>query len=348
MNGKVTSIEEFDRAYGRKDGPPRPRTTRADEIVAMHFDPIKYVVPGYIAEGCSLLAGTPKLGKSWMVLEMALAVAAGGACLGGIDCEPGAVLYLALEDNLRRLRSRIRKVWSLDIDLPNNIVPDRLHFATEWPRANVGGIEAIRAWLAEHTDARLVIVDVLAMFKAISGKTDQTQYEADYLAVKALQEVASDTGVAIVIVHHTRKGAGDLDPFEAISGTLGLSGAADTGLVLRRDGSGVTLYGRGRDIEEIETAVTFDRVTCRWTALGAASEVRRTDERTIILDALFASPDPMSPTELADVTSMSNQNVRQMLHRMVKDGDVLKLSRGSYAHPSKPHVTSVTRSQPDD
>lgn len=326
-------IGEYER--NRKPAHARPVTVTATNIIDMQFDPIRYVVPGYIAEGCTLLAGTPKLGKSWLVLEMALAVAAGGVCLGGINCEAGSVLYLALEDNLRRLQSRIKKVWSLDLTTPQTPVPPRLHFATEWPRANSGGVEAIRDWIAEHQDARLVVVDVLAMFKSLGGKggQDQTQYEADYLAVKALQQIAGDTGVAIIIVHHTRKSVADLDPFDAISGTLGLSGAADTGIVIRRDGNGVTMYGRGRDVEEIETAIAFDRPSCRWIALGAAAEVRRTDERKVILDFLADNKFPLTPAGIADALGLPRNNVRQLLFKMSKDGEVLKASRGCYRHP---------------
>ena len=134
-------------------------------------------------------------------------------------------------------------------------VPERLHLATEWPRANEGGIAAIRTWIKEHRGARLVIVDVLAMFKAIAKGKDQTLYEADYLAIKELQALAVAMGIAIVVVHHTRKSAAETGPFEKGSGTLGLSGAADTTIILDRDQNGCTLYGRGRDTEESETAV---------------------------------------------------------------------------------------------
>ena len=314
------------------------RWISARDLDAMEFDPIRYVVPGYIAEGLTLLAGRPKLGKSWMAMDIALAVASGGVCLGDVQCDRGDVLYLALEDNRRRLQSRIRKLLTLDA-MARNMVPDRLHLATEWPRANEGGTTAIREWIDAHPHARLVIVDVLAMFKSTAKGKDQTLYEADYLAIKGLQSLAMETGVAIVVIHHTRKSGAEVDPFEKVSGTLGLSGAADTTIILDRDGNGATLYGRGRDIEEIETAVQFDKATCRWAALGKASEVRRTDERGSILAALEDAGEAMSPTEIADATGMPNQNVRQTLHRMAKAGEVVKAGRGRYAHPDLSHST---------
>jgi hypothetical protein len=111
------------------------------------------------------------------------------------------------------------------------------------------------------------VIDVLAMFRPRSGNRDNL-YEADYHAIQGLQALAGELNVAIAIVHHVRKSGSDVDPFEKVSGTLGLSGAADAVLIVDKDSKGETLYGRGRDVEEIEKAVSFDRLTCRWTILG--------------------------------------------------------------------------------
>jgi len=288
------------------------------------------VVPGYIAEGCTLLAGRPKLGKSWLLLDIALAVAAGRLCLGEARCEQGNVLYLALEDNERRLQRRIDKILgTFDVEWPA-----AFWYATEWSRANAGGLEAIRDWIVAVDNPRLVVVDVLAMFKPVQGARE-TLYEADYNAIKGLQALASEFNIAIVVVHHTRKGGSDVDPFEKVSGTLGLSGAADTTVILDRDGNGATIYGRGRDIEEVESAVEFDRATCRWRVLGQAAEVRRTNERSAILSILVGADEPMSPTELASQTGSKSGATRKLLHTMRKVGEVLKAGRGRYVHPSR-------------
>jgi hypothetical protein len=137
-------------------------------------------------------------------------------------------------------------------------------------------------------------------------------------------------------VHHTRKGNGaESDPFEKVSGTLGLSGAADTTVILDRDGNGATIYGRGRDIEEINSAVEFDPITCRWRVQGAASEVRRSDERSEVLAILDDADELMSPTELAALTGKRNGTIRKLLHTMVKAGEVRKTKRGKYLHPER-------------
>lgn len=322
--------------------PPKPVIARtAADLRKMVFPPIRYVVPGYIAEGCTLLAGRPKLGKSWLVLEAGLAVARGSDCLGGIVCEQGDVLYLALEDNERRLQRRIDKM----IGPFNPDWPTAFEYQTEWPRANDGGLEQIEQWINSKDNPRLIVVDVLAMFKQTRGSSESL-YEADYNAIKGLQALAGKYRVAIVVVHHTRKSGTESDPFEKVSGTLGLSGAADTALILDRDGNGATLYGRGRDIEEIESAVVFDKLGCRWFIQGEATEVRRTDERSSILATLEDADEPMSPSEIAVATSGSRNAIDQLLYKMAKAGDVLKAGRGRYVHPTRADLILARTSTP--
>jgi hypothetical protein len=332
----TAGLEDFSAANGLNgqtvDAPPP--SNRALAFVSVKtaaalrtkvFESIKFIVSGYIVEGCTILAGRPKLGKSWFMLDVGLAVARGGHCLGETKCHEGDVLYLAMEDNERRLQSRMTKIMGYAGEWPA-----RFHYATEWPRANAGGLDQIRKWISVAEKPRLVVVDVLAMFRS-PRDAKQTPYESDYQAVQSLQRIASDTNVAIVIVHHLRKSLAEIDPFEKVSGTLGLSGGVDTVLILDRDGSGATLYGRGRDIEEIETAVEFDAATCRWRVLGAAADVHRSDERKVILETLADASEPLSPREVADLTGHSYDAVRQMLARMAKQGEVAKSGRGHYS-----------------
>jgi len=345
MSENLNSLEyefvQVERAHD--EGPIRPTITSALDLCRREFPPIKFVVPGYLTEGCTILAGAPKIGKSWLCMEIALAVASGGTCLGSIQSIKGDVLYLALEDNERRLQSRINKLWQAEGGSP---VPENLHLATTWPRANQGGIEAIRDWISDHPDARLVIVDVLAMFRPVGRLREQSLYENDYQAIKGLQSLAIESGIAIVIVHHTRKSAAEVDPFEKVSGTLGLSGGADSVLILDRVSNGVTIYGRGRDLDQIENAVRFDPQSCKWIELGDASEVHRTDQRSAILQTLTDNrtdnrtdnqepPEPMSPAELADALGLPRNNVKQLLFKMARAGEVVKVpeSRGKYTVP---------------
>ena len=305
----------------------------AAALDAIDFPPIAYVVDGYIVEGLTILAGRPKLGKSWLMLDVGIAVASGGVAFGAIKCEAGDVLYAALEDNRRRLQRRMRQV------LPGLEKPARLTFWTEMPRLDAGGIDAIRKWIQEADLPRLVIVDVFARVRP-DKKATETQYDADYRAVSCLHALASETGVAIVIVTHVRKLEAD-DPLDTVSGTLGFTGAADTVLVLNRDGQGVVLYGRGRDIEEIETAVKFEAERCRWSILGKAADVRLSDERANIRDAIANAPKPIGPSDIAEATRMKPGNVRFLLHKMAENGEVERVGRGRYALPNNAHTLTT-------
>ena len=143
---------------------------------------------------------------------------------------------------------------------------ENLEIATEWPRADQGGLADIEQWLQGHPNARLVIVDTLAQFRKLSTGKGQL-YPEDYAAISGLQKLASKYNVGIIIVHHDRKSEAD-DVFDTVSGTLGLTGAADTILIMKRQAGAVTLYVRGRDIEESEMAMQFDKSSCRWSILG--------------------------------------------------------------------------------
>ncbi len=303
----------------------RPKLGRlnATALLAKTLPTIEHIVPGYIQPGLSIVAGKPKTGKSWLSLGLAVAVATGGLALGNVPVKQGSVLYLALEDNERRLQQRLRQILQ-----DQEVALDNLYLETECPRLDAGGAEAIREWVDATVDARMVIVDVFTKIRPERSSSD-TGYESDYRALAPLKQLADETGIAIVVVHHTRKMAAE-DPFETVSGTNGITGAADTILILDRGGQGTTLYARGRDIEEIETALLFDKQSGAWLAQGPAADVRRSDERQAILAALTEAGGPMSPTELSIKLDVPNANVRQLLQRMMSSGEVSKRGRGLY------------------
>jgi hypothetical protein len=311
----------------------------ARELQSKVFPPIIWMVEGMIPEGLTLFCGKPKLGKSWAALDLAFAVSDGSQFMGNV-CDEGAVLYLALEDNERRLQDRLRKIR------PSENWPLNLKLATSSPRLNEGGIEAKEAWIAGADNPRLIIVDTLATVKPIKGGKD-SDYQADYLALRDLHRIASERRLAVVVVHHVRKADAD-DPFDTVSGSTGLTGAADATLILtrRNEGDGVILYGRGRDLPEFEHAVEFDLERCRWKMLGDPDTVFLSDTRRQILEALQAGKKTLGG--IAIHTGLTDVNVRQTLSRMVKKGQVNRGERGCYTlpdnTPSTP-VTTVTLSQ---
>ncbi|MGO9849678.1 MAG: AAA family ATPase [Methylocella sp.] len=313
--------------------PPRASGSWRDSMVSaanlrtMTFEPVRYVVPGFIVEGVTLLVGRPKIGKSWWVLDVCLGVAIGCLALGKLNALQGDVLYLALEDGKRRLQKRLDKL------LPtfNGGWPEGLKLVPMggWRRADQGGLEDIREWCKSVPKPILVVVDTLERLrKPANGKAPL--YSADYEAITGLQKIANEFGIAIIALHHDRKSDAD-DAFDTVSGTLGLTGAADTTLIIKRRSNGVVLYAIGRDIEGSETAMQFDKATCRWTVLGVASEVLRSNERARVISAITAAGQPLSVREIMADAEMPNRNaVDILLGKMVRDGEIVRVGRGRY------------------
>ena len=293
----------------------------AEDIANMTFDPIKYVVPEIFVEGLTLFAGKPKTGKSWLLLHAALAVASGGFTLGELHCIEGDVLYCALEDSLRRIKARMVKLGLQP--------PKRLTFCYEMPRLSAGGLDAIREWIASQPNPRLVVIDTLAMVRS-PKKQDESTYDSDYAAVLELRKLANETGVAIVVVHHLRKADSD-DAFDTISGTLGLTGAPDTIMVLKRDAPETyVLHAKGRDLVEIEKAMEFDRDACLWRIAGDAVVIRRSSQRTAVLDAITEAGEPVGPNIIATEIGVRSGSVRRLLGKLVKEGVIEKVKYGKY------------------
>jgi AAA domain len=298
----------------------------AADLQWMEFPPLQFIIPGYLVEGLTILVGKPKRGKSWMALDWVLAVAHGGYAFGTIQCDEGDCLYMALEDSQRRMKRRIKQLlphadeWS-----------PRLTLCHKMKRLDRGGLDEVRAWASSVPLPRLVVVDTFTRVRPARDK-NETPYDADYRAMSLLQDLATELRIAIVVIHHQRKLESD-DPLDTASGSTGLTGAADSVLVLGRDGQGTTLNGRGRDIDDIEVALSFDKTTGRWSILGDAQEIRRSESRSAILAALKAAPEPLTPAEIAIRTGIDRNAVDAQLHRMMKAAEVLSRTRGRYAHP---------------
>jgi hypothetical protein len=255
---------------------------------------------------------------------MALAVATGGAAIGSIMCEQGNVLYIDMENGPRRIQSRIKTLFPNERNRPDL---SHLEWVTEAPQLGAGFLEELEEWRLSVPKPRLVIIDVLQRIKP-AGSMARNAYENDYSTWAPLQKWATEHGIGVLGLHHTKKGGAD-DPLEALSGSNGLSAVADTTLVLDSDQNGKTLYVRGRDVEEKETALVF--AGGFWTVLGEASDVRRSSERNKVIEVLKENGEPMTPTEVSAATGMSASNARQLLHRMAKADDVHKAGRGRYS-----------------
>jgi hypothetical protein len=299
----------------------------ARELLTVDLPLTRFAVEGLLPEGLTLLCGSPKIGKSWLGLGLGIAVAAGGYALGTIEVEKGEVLYLALEDNPRRLQSRLRVL------LTEEPAPHGLYMETEWPRLDAGGSEQLRGWLDRHPAARLVIVDVYSRVRPVAGNRDK--YQADYDAAALLQQVALSQGVAILALHHTRK-AEAADFVETVSGTFGTAGAADTIIVIKRarGQADATLHVTGRHVQERELALKFAPEAGTWVLLGGAAEYAIGETRKQILDAVHAHGE-LTPKQLSAVTTVGHELAKKTMQRMATDGQLVA-KRGGYIAPPEP------------
>ncbi|WP_425583957.1 AAA family ATPase [Streptomyces rectiviolaceus] len=306
--------------------PERPRTAwTADQLMAAEFPEPKWAVPGILAEGVSLLAGPPKVGKSWLSLGLGLSVAAGGKAFDSVPLQGGPVLYLALEDTPRRLQTRMGKL------LGGQKAPAGLTLVTECPPFPQGGSEAIAGWLDRNPDARMVVIDVFAKMRGQSPQ-GASAYDADYVAVGYAKRLADHYGVAVVLVHHVRKMASE-DFLTEVSGTNGIAGAADATLVLKRargQADGI-LHVTGRDVNEAEYALSFQEASGAWHLLdGPVADHTVGDTRAAILRFVRANPGARPKDIATAIPQVDAETVRRTCSRMAADGQLTKDGSGHY------------------
>ncbi|MEV6057534.1 AAA family ATPase [Streptomyces sp. NPDC052107] len=304
----------------------RPRTAwTADQLMAAHFPEPKWAVPGILAEGVNVLAGPPKVGKSWLSLGLGLSVAAGGKAFDSVPVQGGPVLYLALEDTPRRLQTRMGKI------LGGQPAPAGLTLVTECPPFPQGGTEAIAQWLERHPDARMVVIDVFAKMRG-QAPAGVSAYDADYVAVGYAKRLADHYNVAVVLVHHVRK-AGSEDFLTEVSGTNGIAGAADATLVLKRargQADGI-LHVTGRDVDEAEYALSFQPVSGAWHLLdGPVSDHTVSDTRATILRYVRAHPGAKPKDMAGELPHVDIDTIRRTCSRMADAGQLTKDAGGRY------------------
>jgi hypothetical protein len=300
------------------------------------FAKLVYIVHGIVPEGLTLLVAAPKIGKSWLVLGIAIAISTGRNVLGCLPTQAAPVLYCALEDGPRRLQSRLR---TLGVEA----LSDNLIFLTEIPGGDV--LATVAEFMNAHAGENpLVIVDTLGKIDA-PARTNETQYARDYRVIGSLKALADgNPGSSIIIVHHTRKMDG-ADFLDAVSGTQGIAGAADTILLLKRSRheSQAQLQVTSRDAAEgeyvLEQAGTGNWVLAggsRAEASKAAAQSRNTegvdDRMADVIACVNRFGKPMTPAQVsADIGSIDGKTASVYLARAAEAGRILKTGRGRYS-----------------
>lgn len=321
---------------------PQPDDTLLAELHSgawlddQQFAPLRYHVPGIVPEGLSVLAGAPKVGKSWLVLGLLLAAAAGGTALGAVPVgDGGDVLYVALEDGNRRMQARCRRLLASEYR-PGDPIPARFAYLTAITPGQLAG--TLAEWLTGHP-AGFAVVDTLGRVLP-PARQGETPYSRDYRVMSELKAVADAfPGAALLMNHHDRK-ALSADFVDSVSGTNGIAGAADTVLVLtraREDPAGL-LQVTGRDVREGAYALTFDRGAWQLdgggldAAAAAAGQQRAaaglSDRSAAVLKLVAGRPRGTTAKDAAGVLGISADMAGQYLRRLADDGRVAKAGRG--------------------
>ena len=266
-------------------------TVDGETLMSQPLRPPNFVVSGLLSTGLHILAGSPKVGKSWLALWLAVTVAKGEP-VWNMATKQGTTLYLCLEDSVLRIQNRLFEV--------TEDAPDSVHFCTECAPIGQGLEEQIGSFVSEHPGTVLIIIDTLQMIRPIHDAT----YANDYRDLSVLKRLADRLGLAVLLIHHLRKEKAE-DVFHRISGTTAISGAVDSSftLVEERRGSGrakLTCIGRDIEYRELELERNGDNV---WELISdSKSRPELLEDRiTVLLSVLLKDQREFigTPTELS-------------------------------------------------
>jgi len=242
----------------------------ADNLFHKVFKPSYDLVDGLISKGLTVLAGSSKVGKSWMALDLAIAVASGGEFLGR-PVKKAGVIYLCLEDTEQRVQKRMFEL--------TDEAPSGLYFSTTSDRLGNGFNTGLLDLMRDHIDEniQLVIIDTLQLIRKAEDGSGAGVYSKDYEELAKIKAIADKNDISILVITHRRKLPDKDDPFNEITGSSAISGASDTSMVLKKpEGSSTAeLYIRGRDIEERKLILEYKHP--RWTVVQdmSPSEIKK-------------------------------------------------------------------------
>ena len=278
------------------------------------------IIDGLLYAGAYILAGAPKIGKSFLVAQIAYHVSTGEA-LWGCEVHPGTVLYLALEDDFQRIQSRMFMMYGVNDT-------DRLHFATAAGKIGNGLDEQLENFVREHPDTRLIIIDTMQKIREVGGEA--YSYASDYEIIGKLKQFADKHCICVLTVHHTRKQPAG-DSFEMISGTTGLLGCADGSLLMqkkKRTALEATIDVVGRDQQDQILYLKKDANTQIWNLEKVENELHKEPPDHILesVSRLVSAEQPVwtgSPSALADAVHVGMAANALSKYLNVKSGRLL-------------------------
>lgn len=255
---------------------PKLHIIDAETLLATPLPKTLFIVDSILPQGLSIFCGASKIGKSWLMLDLVLNVAKGEP-MWGMETHKCGVLYLTLEDTKNRIQERMYKLVD---EAPSNL---RISLACE--KIGTGLEQQITNVLNDFSDIQLIIIDTFQKVRNIGGSTKDGMYAVDYANVSALKDIADKYKIAIIFVHHLRKVKDQTDPFNDVSGSTGIAGAADTIFIMNRSREGINAILRvsGRDVNYQEIDLRFNN--CKWELEKLRSQ--ETIEQEQIPDFMF-------------------------------------------------------------
>ena len=295
------SFEEMCRKMQRIAAPYYLHTVSMTELYQTPYKGRPPIIDGLLYTGAYILAGAPKIGKSFLVAQIAYHVSTGEK-LWEYDVHQGTVLYLALEDDFQRIQSRMFMMYGVED-------ASKLHFATAANKIGKGLDEQLENFMREHPDTKLIIIDTMQKIREIGGEA--YSYASDYEIIGKLKQFADKHCICVLTVHHTRKQPAG-DAFEMISGTTGLLGCADGALLMqkkKRTALEATIDVVGRDQQDQILYLTKDPETQIWNLEKTENELHREPPDPVLgTVAKLVSPDQRewtgSPSELAEAANV--------------------------------------------
>ena len=247
------------------------KTEDADTLLSTPMKKTMFIVDTLIPQGVNVFSGASKIGKSWLMLWLGLQVAQ-GLPVWGLKTKPCDVLYLCLEDTQRRIKDRL---YNLTDTAPNN-----LRFAVMCGLIGSGLEEQIIDFLNDYPNTKLVIVDTLQKVRDSKGSAGKAgMYGNDYGDISSIKRIADEKNIAVILVHHLRKLKDGDAPFNEVSGSTGIIGAADTNYMLKRKRSNntATLLASGRDVEYQELTLQFNDLVWELVERKDSEDIRKAE-----------------------------------------------------------------------
>lgn len=311
--------------YMRKQKMKSNELITAKQLLETNLPEIKYLVEEILPSGLTIFAGRPKSGKSFLVLDLAITIASGGMFLQKYRSIENKVLYISNEDSYNRLQKRMKNIV-LEKEIRNIESLENFYLDTDFPKLNEAGyIKLLK--VVEQNKIGLVIIDTFQKQISASREYD-TIYGREYKITGRLQTFATENNIGLLTVHHTRKSEAD-NPTDAILGTTGISGSADTIWVLSNQNGKPILELQGKDIEPQSLQLEFKNSI--WRYKQDFVNLNLTPERQEIYNLLIKEGRVMKTGEIAEKLNKEKNNISTLLKRMVNEGVISNPSYGEYS-----------------